>query len=153
MQTNLNDYDTHASWIPAQNQPYTGQYVASQNGGQQFMRPQNPAPTPRPTGQKPKGLLKMPKAQTMTLANKFKKGVTIASIVGFGVFSGLVSLHQVSTTAAQSTQTSSGSSSTNSSNTSPQSSSQNNNNFFNQQGGNTGGTSSSSSTVTGTHTS
>lgn len=155
MQTNINDYDTRPSWIPAQNQPYAGSYVTPQNGGQQFARPQNPAK--RPVGQKPKAPEKMPKARAMDLANKLKRGFAVASIVGFGVFGGLVAMHQVGTTSTQSTQSSSGSSSSNSTNSSS-SSSQNSSNFLNQQGGNTNGTSSSStgsssSTVTGTHTS
>jgi hypothetical protein len=153
MQTNLNDYDTRPSWTPPQNQPYSSQFVTSQNGRPQFALPQNLASTQRPAGQKPKAPEKMPKARAMALANKFKRMLAIASIVGFGAFGGLVALHQVGTTA---TQTSSGSSSSNSSSSSS-SSSQNSNNFLNQQGGNTSGTSSSSSssssTVSGTHTS
>ena len=149
MQTNINDYDTRASRIPPQNQPYS-RFVTSQDGRSQFALPQNLAQTQHPAGQKPRAPEKMPKAREMALANKFKRGFAIASIVGFGAFGGLVALHQVGTTA---TQTSSGSSSSNSSSSS---SSQNSNNFLNQQGGNTNGTSSSSSsssTVSGTHTS
>ena len=167
MQTNQYDYDRRASWMPPQNQPYTGRYVASQDGGQQF----TPQPQPeRPVGQKPAALQKMPKAQAMALADKMKRVLAVASFIGFGAFSGLVAFHQIgSTTTTQSTQNSSGSSSSNSSNSSnssdsssssddTNSSSQSNNNFFNQQGGNTGGSSSSSSsssssTVSGTHTS
>jgi hypothetical protein len=165
MQTNINEYDNRASWIPPQNQPYTSRFVTSQDGEPQFALPQNLAPTQRPAGQKPKAKApeKMPKARAMALANKFKRGFAIASIVGFGAFGGLVALHHVGTTA---TQSSSGSSSSNSSSSS---SSQNSNSFLNQQGGNTNGTSSSSSngsstsssstssssssTVSGTHTS
>src|SRR5579859_3545691 len=151
MQTNLHDYDTRASWTPPQNQPYTGRYVTSPDGRPQFV-PQAPQ---RPTGQKPKGPQKMPKAQAMALADRLKRAVAVASFIGFGTFSGLATLHQVGTTTTQSTQSSSGSSSSNSSNStnSSSSSSQSSNNFLNQQGGNTGGTSSSSSTVSGTHTS
>jgi hypothetical protein len=154
MQTNLNDYDTRASWIPPQNQPYT-RFVTSHDGRSQFALPQHLAQTQRPAGQKPRAPEKMPKARAMALANRLKRGFAIASLVGFGTFGGLVALHQVGTT---STQSSSGSSSTNSSSNSS-SSSQNSNSFLNQQGGNTSGTSSSSSssssssTVGGTHTS
>jgi len=156
MQTNLNDYDRRASWIPPQNQPYNSKFVTSQDGGPQFALPRNLAPTQRPVVQKPKAPEKMPKARAMALANKFKRGLAITSIIGFGAFGGLAALHQVGTTASQS---SSGSSSSNSTNSSSSSSSQNSNSFLNQQGGNTSGTSSSSnsssssSTVTGTHTS
>ena len=89
---------------------------------------------------------KMPKQRVLALANTLKRGLAIASIVGFGTFGGLVAFHQVGTT----TQTSSASSQTKSTS----SSSSNNNNFLNQQGANTNGTSAASSTaVTGTHTS
>jgi hypothetical protein len=161
MQTNINEYDNRASWIPPQNQPYTSRFVTSQDGEPMFALPQNLAPTQRPTGHKPKAPEKMPKARAMALANKFKRGFAIASIVGFGAFGGLVALHHVGTTA---TQSSFGSSSSKSTNSSSSSSSQNSNSFLNQQGGNTNGTSSSSSsgsstssssssTVSGTHTS
>ena len=172
MQTNLHDYDTRASRTPPQNQPYSSRFVTSQDGRPRYAIPQNLAQTQRPVVQKPKAPQKMPKERAMALANRFKRAFAIASIVGFGTFSGLVALHQVgSTTATQSTQSSSGSSSSNSSKSSnssnstnsSSSSSQSSNNFLNQQGGNTGGTSSSSSssssnsssssTVSGTHTS
>lgn len=155
MQTNTNEYDKRASWRPPQQyQPYTGKFVPAQDGRLQYAVPQNLAQTRRPTGQKPQAPEKMPKARAMALANSFKRGFAIASIVGFATLSGLVAWHQVSSTTAQSTQSSSGSSSSNSSN----SSSQNGNGFLNQQGGNTGGSSSSSSsssssTSSGTHTS
>ena len=158
MPNNLHDYNTRPSWTLPQNQPYTGQFATSYDGRQPLPRQQNPAQ--RPVNQKPKAPEKMPKARAMALANKFKRGLTIASFVSFGAFGGLVALHQVGTTTSQSTQStqsSSGSSSSNSTN----SSSQNSNNFLNQQGGNingsssssTGSSSSSSSTVTGTRTS
>ncbi len=164
MQTNLNDYDNRASWMPPQNQPYTSKFVTSQDGGPQFALPRNLAPAQRPVGQKPKAPEKMPKARALALANKFKRGLAITSIIGFGAFGGLAALHQVGTTATQSSSRSSSSNSSNSTNSSSSSSSQNSNGFLNQQGGNTSGTSSSStsssstsssssSTVTGTHTS
>ena len=150
MQTNLNDYDKRASWIPPQNQLYTSRFVTSQDGRSQFALPQHLAQTQRPTGQKPGAPEKMPKARAMALANRLKRGLAIASLVGFGTFGGLVALHQVGTTSTQSSTNSSSNSS---------SSSQNSNSILNQQGGNTSGTSSSStsssssSTVSGTHTS
>jgi hypothetical protein len=161
MQTNLHDYDTRASWTPPQNQPYSSKFVTAQGGRPRYAIPQNLTQTQRPMVQKPKAPQKMPKERAMALANRFKRAFAILSIVGFGTISGLVALHQVSSTTAQSTQSSSGSSSSNSSNSSnsTNSSSQSSNGFFNQQGGNTGGTSSSSSssssssTVSGTHTS
>jgi len=81
------------------------------------------------------------RTEALTLARSLKKWLVVASIVGFGTFSGLVAVHQVGSTASQSTQTSSGSSTTSTSS----STSQKSNNFFNQ-GGNNLGTSTSSST-------
>jgi hypothetical protein len=151
MPTNRNDYDTRPSWALPQNQPYTSQFATPYDGRQPLPRQHNPVQAQRPGNQKPKALEKMPKARAMALANKLKRGLAIASFVGFGTFGGLVALHQVGTT-------STGSSSSKSTNSSS-SSSQNSNTFLNQQGGNTNGTStpttssSSSSTVTGTSTS
>lgn len=150
MQTNQKDYDTRASWVPQQYQPYEGRYASTQGGQQQLPRLQHPGLPQNGVGQKPRAPEKMPKARAMALANRLKRGLAIASFVGFGTFGGLVALHQVGTTTTQSTQSSSSNSS---------SSSQNSNSFLNQQGGNTSGTSSSStsssssSTVSGTHTS
>ena len=147
MPRNLNDNDTRSFWIPPQNQLYTSRFVTSQDGRSQVAQPQHLAQTERPTGQKPKPPAKMPKERAMALANKFKRGLAIASLVSFGTFGGLVALHQVGTTSTQSTQSSSGSSSSNSTSSSS------------QKGGNTSGSSSSSSgsssssTVSGTHTS
>ena len=164
MPTNINDFYRRASWVPPQNQPYAAsRFVAAHNGRPQYALPQNLAQAQRPMAQKPKGPQKMPKERAMDLANRFKRGFAIASIVGFGTLSGLVALHQIgTTTTVQPTQSSSGSSSTNSSSSSnssnsTNSSSQSGGSFFNQQGGNTGGSSSSSSsnssTSSGTHTS
>ena len=151
METYSNNYDTNFPWMPQQNQVYAGEGVTPQVGQQQLSRPQNQGLPQRSSGQKPGVPEKMPKARALALANTLKRWIAVASIVGFGTFSGLVAFHQVGTATSQSTQSSSGSSTTNSTSSS---SSQNSNNFFNQQGGNTGGTSSSSSTtVSGSHTS
>ena len=111
METKLKDYDTRASWTPQQNQLYESRFVTPQAGQQQFARPQNPGPPQHSVGQKPRAPEKMPKARAMALANRLKRGLAIASFVGFGTFGGLVALHQVGTTTSQSTQSSSGSSS------------------------------------------
>ncbi len=181
MQTNQYDYDTRATWMPPQNQPYNGRYVTSPEGRPQYApkaQPQYPAQIQRTAVQKPKAPPKMPKERAMALADRLKRGFAIASILGFGTISGLVAYHQIGATTIQSTQSSSGSSSSNSSSSSSSSnssnssnsssstnsSSQSSNGFLNQQGGNTSGTSSSSSgssstssnsssTVSGTHTS
>ncbi len=120
------------------------------------LQSQNKSMPQRDAGQKPGTQAKMPKARALALANTLKRTLAVASIIGFGMFGGLVAMHQVGTTTTQSTQSTSGSSNTSSNSNS---SSQNSNNFFNQQGGNTSGTSSTSSNstsstpVTGTSTS
>jgi hypothetical protein len=143
METNFKDYDTRASWIPQQNQPYEGGVAMPQGARQQLARPQTQGMPQRVMGlaQKPKLPEKMPKARALALANTFKRWIVVASIVGFGTFGGLVTLHQVGSTATQTSSTTS-------------SSTQSSGSFLQQQGSNNIGTSSSSSTaVSGTHTS
>ncbi len=149
METNLYDYDTTVQWTPQQNPLNKGRFVTVQAGQQELPRPQNPKPPQGAVGQKPRAPEKMPKARTLALARTLKRWVAIASILGFGTFSGLVALHQVGTATSQSTQTSSGSSTTSTSS----SSSQNSNSFLNQGGNNFGTSSSSSTAASGTHTS
>ena len=155
METNPYEYDRIPPWTPQQNQFYQNKPAAALNE-QQLSQSQNQKLPQRGIGQKPGTQVKMPKARALALANTLKRTLAVASIVGFGMFGGLVAMHQVSTTTTQSTQSTSGSSNTSSKSSS---SSQNSNNFLNQQGGNTSGTSSTSSSstsatpVTGTSTS
>jgi cytoskeletal protein RodZ len=151
METNPNEYDI----TPQQNQFHQNKPEAVQ-GEEQLLQLHNQKLPQRSAGQKPGTQAKMPKARTLALANTLKRTLAVASIIGFGMFGGLVAMHQVGTTPTNSTQSTSGSSSTSSKSSS---SSQNSNNFLNQQGGNTSGTSSttssstSSTPVTGTSTS
>ena len=155
METNPYKYDRIPPWTPQQNQFYQNKPAAALNE-QQLSQSQNQKLPQSGVGQKPGTQVKMPKARALALANTLKRTLAVASIVGFGMFGGLVAMHQVSTTTTQSTQSTSGSSNTSSKSSS---SSQNSNNFLNQQGGNTSGTSSTSSSstsatpVTGTSTS
>lgn len=145
METNPQDYDRRASWIPQQNQRYEGSVATPQNGRQQLTRPQSPGQPQRIVGQKPRAPEKMPKTRVLALANTFKRWLAIASIVGFGTFGGLVALHQVGTTTTT-TRTSS--------TTSHTSSSQANKNFLKQGGSNIGSTTpSQTATPTATATS
>ena len=140
METNPYEYDRTSQGTPQQNQLFQYRPAAAQNGQQSVQSHNQKLPD-----QKPGTRAKMPKAQALALVNALKRTLAVASIIGFGIFGGLVAMHQVSTITTQST---SGSSNTSSNSNS---SSQNSNNFFNQQGGNTSGTSSTSSTpVTGT---
>jgi hypothetical protein len=157
METNPYEYDRTSQVTPQQNQVFQNKPVEAQNR-QQSLQPQNQKLPQRGGGQKPGTQVKLPKARTLALANALKRTLAVASIIGFGMFGGLVAMHQVSTTTTttQSTQSTSGSSNTS---TKSNSSSQNSNNFLNQQGGYTSGTSSntssstSSTPVTGTTTS
>jgi len=154
METNPYKYDRTQPWTPQQNQLYQNTPMGPNE--QQLLQSQNQKSLQRGAGQKPGMQAKMPKARVMALANSLKRSLAVASIIGFGMFGGLVAMHQVGNTITQSTQSTSGSSNTSSKSTS---SSQNSNNFFNQQGGNTSGTNSTSSNstsstpVTGTSTS
>src|SRR5947207_7647151 len=155
METNPYEYSRTQPWIPQQNQFYQNKPAAAKNE-QQLSQSRSQKLPQRGIGQKPGTQVKMPKARALALANSLKRLLAVASIVGFGMFGGLVAMHQVSTTTTQSTQSTSGSSNPSSKSSS---SSQNSNNFLNQQGGNTSGTnssstsSSSSTPVTGTSTS
>ena len=154
METNPYEYDRTQPRTPQQNQLYQNRPAEAYN--KHFLQPQNQKLTQRSVSQKTGTQAKMPKARALALANTLKRTLAVASIIGFGMFGGLVAMHQVSTATTQSTQSTSGSSNS-SSNSST--SSQNSNNFLNQQGGNTSGTSSTSSNnttstpVTGTTTS
>jgi hypothetical protein len=154
MEMNPYEYNRTQPWVPQQDQLYP--YKPMAENEQQLKQSQNHKMPQRNVGQKPGTQVKMPKARALALANTLKRTLAVASIIGFGMFGGLVAMHQVNTTTTQSTQSTSGSSNTSSNSNS---SSQNSNNFLNQQGGNTSGTSSTSSNstsstpVTGTSTS
>jgi hypothetical protein len=141
METNPYEYSRTQPWIPQQHQFYQNKLAAAKNE-QQLSQSQSQKLPQHGIGQKPGTQVKMPKARALALANSLKRLLAVASIVSFGMFGGLVAMHQVSNTTTQSTQSTSGSSNTSSKSSS---SSQNSNNFLNQQGGNTSGTSSSTS--------
>jgi len=128
METNPKEYDTR---------PQSGVR-------QQQARPQPKALPQNGVGQQPKKApAKMPKAHVLAMANKLKKGLVIASIMGFGMFGGLATLHQVSTTATANKTTS----------TATQTSSSQNSSNFLKQSGTTTATKTATSTPTPTSTS
>ncbi|MGI9059632.1 MAG: hypothetical protein ACR2H5_13735 [Ktedonobacteraceae bacterium] len=144
METNPKEYDTRSARIPQPNRLYEGKNFSPQGGWQRQARPQ-PSALPQSDGrqQPKKAPTKMPKARVLAMANKLKKGLVIASIMGFGMFGGLATLHQVGTTATTN-KTSSTSAQT--------SSSQNSSNFL-KQSGTTTATKTATSTPTPTPTS
>lgn len=143
METNPKEYDTRSIRMPQPNQFYEGRDFSPQGGWQRQPRPQQTPlsqsgvrqPQPRPqqpvlpqsgVGQpSKKAPAKMPKGRVLAIANKLKKGLVIASIMGFGIFGGLATLHQVGTTAATTT---------NKTTSTQTSSSQNSANFLKQSG-------------------
>lgn len=149
METNPYEYDTNVQWAPQQNEFYEWEFVSAQAPQQQPPRLQNPRAPQSAVGQRLSAPEKMPKARALAVAQSLKRWLVVASMVGFGTFSGLAALHQVGTTASQSTKSSSGSSTTSTSS----SSSQNSNSFFNQGGNNLGSSSSSSTSASGSTTS
>jgi hypothetical protein len=137
METNPYEYDKTVPWIPQQNQLYKGRTVTARTNRHPYSQ-QDYLPQQRGIGQKPKPPERMPKAQTLALVRTFKQWLVVASLVGFGTFSGLAAYHQVGTANKQSNQTSSGPSQ--GIPATPSSS----NGFFDQQGGNNFGSSNSS---------
>ena len=145
METNPYEYDRTVPWVPQQNQRYDGRYFTPRTtqqpvGAARIAQVIAPSPPGVARGPKPRSPERMPKARALALARTLKKWITIASIVCFGTFSGLVALHQVGTTASHTNQSSSKSSQAATATATPSSS----NGFFDQQGGNNFGSSNSS---------
>ena len=122
-------------------------HTRPQSGGRQQQARLQPKALPQNrVGQQPKKApAKMPKARVLAMADKLKKGLVIASIMGFGMFGGLATLHQVSTTASATTNKPSS--------TSTQTSSSQNSSNFLKQSGTTTATKTTTSTATPTPTS
>ena len=96
METNPYEYDRTSPWTPQQNQLFQYRPAAAQNG-QQSLQSQNQK-LPQPLVKSLERRAKMPKARALALANTLKRTLAVASIIGFGMFGGLVAMHQVSTT-------------------------------------------------------
>src|SRR6266700_2631072 len=96
METNPYEYDRIPPWTPQQNQFYQNKPAAALNE-QQLSQSQNQKLPQSGVGQKPGTQVKMPKARALALAITLKRTLAVASIVGFGMFGGLVAMHQVGT--------------------------------------------------------
>ena len=126
MERNPYEYDRAVPWIPQQNRLSEARYI-----------PAHPTPQPaalqyqewqqRVQDQKPKRKERMPKARALELVNVYKNRLIVASLVIFGLLSGLVAFHQVGAAANQGQVNPSQSAPV----TQPS-----NGGFFNQQGGN-----------------
>ncbi len=105
METNQYEFDR----TQQQKQLYPNKPMAE--NVQEIIQAQNQQMPKRNVRQKPGTQAKMPKARAMELANALKRTLAVASIISFGMFGGLVAMHQVGAITTQST---SGSSNTNS---------------------------------------
>jgi len=100
VETNPYEYDSTVPWIPQQNQLHEGRYVSA-HPSQQPSALQNQRLQQRGGDQKRKSPERMPKAQALDLVRVYKKRLVVASLVVFGLLSGLVAYHQVGTTTNQ----------------------------------------------------
>src|SRR5258706_440837 len=158
METNPYEYDSYdksVAWIPQQNQPeppYEGRYVREYTRQKQPSNVQNQRLQPAGKDQKPKAPERMSKARALTLVHKFKKVLVVASILGFGSFSGLAAYHQAITTTSNSASNTQSTPATSSSSNSSSSSSNtsSSNPSSSNTGSNFGSSNSSSSSVSGT---
>ena len=100
MQTNPYEDDRPLAWIPQENQFYEGgsnvvhssqQSLALQNQGVQQKSWRQTSGSPE----------RMPKTQALELVHVYKKRLIVASLVVFGLLSGLVAFHQVGAAANQ----------------------------------------------------
>ena len=91
METNPYEYDRTSQGTPQQNQLFQYRPAAAQNGQQSVQSHNQKLPN-----QKPGTRAKMPKARALALVIALKRTLAVASIIGFGMFGGLVAMHQVS---------------------------------------------------------
>jgi hypothetical protein len=100
METNPYEYDRPLPWIPQENRLHEARYIPARPGHQpsamQYQEWQQ-----RVQDQKPRPQERMPKSRTLELVSLFKKRLIVASLVLFGLLSGLVAYHQVGASANQ----------------------------------------------------
>ncbi len=96
MQTNPYEDDRPLAWIPQENKFYEGGSNMVRSS-QQLAALQYQAWQQRVQDQKPQD--RMPKARALELVQTYKKRKVFASLVVFGLLSGLVAYHQVGTAA------------------------------------------------------
>ncbi len=100
MQNNPYEDDTPLAWIAPQNQFYEREsdkiHSNQAQTSLQYQSDQRTVPV-----QKPQPEPRMPKSQALELVNVYKRRLILASIVVFGLVSGLVAFHQVGAAANQ----------------------------------------------------
>ena len=92
MQTNPYEDDRPLPWIPQQNQFYEGGSNMVRSN-QQPLAQQYQGIQQRGGYQTSKPLERMPKTQALELVNVYKKRLIVASLMVFGLLSGLVAFH------------------------------------------------------------
>ncbi len=100
MQTNPYEDDRPLAWIPQENKFYEGGSNMVRSS-QQLASLQYQEWQQRVQDHKPKPQDRMPKARALELVQTYKKRIVFASLVVFGLLSGLVAYHQVGTAANQ----------------------------------------------------
>src|SRR5579859_860117 len=100
METNPYEYDRPLPWIPQENRLHEARYVPTRLSHQpsvmQYQEWQQ-----RVQDHKPRPQERMPKVRALELVSLFKKRLIVASLVLFGLLSGLVAYHQVGAAANQ----------------------------------------------------
>jgi hypothetical protein len=100
MQTNPYEDERPLAWIPQENQFYERESDKVRSSlkpaSLQYQKRQQRIQNPKPKLQE-----RMPKTQVLELVNVYKKRLIVASLVIFGLVSGLVAFHQVGAAANQ----------------------------------------------------
>jgi hypothetical protein len=127
MQTNPYEDERTIAWVPQESRFYEREsdkvHGSQQPASLHYQEWQQSIQSPRSNIQE-----RMPKTQALELVNVYKKRLMVATLVAFGLVSGLVAFHQVGTTAAQNQVSPSQSA--------PVTQPSNGGGFFDQQGGN-----------------
>lgn len=96
-----NPYDITVPWTPQWTHWTEDRYISTHHGQQRSSILETSMQQLRDGDQKLKQVERMPKAEALALVSTFKKWLIVASLVSFGVFSGLVAYHQTSTVTNQ----------------------------------------------------
>lgn len=100
MQTNPYEDEGSLAWIPQENQFYERE--SDKIRSNQAQAPQQYQSGQRAVqSQRPQQEQRMPKTQALELVNTYKKRLIVASLMVFGLVSGLVAFHQVGAAASQ----------------------------------------------------
>jgi hypothetical protein len=96
-----NPYDITVPWMPEQNQWIEDRSITIRNSQPRPSLLETSIQQLRGEDQKLKRVGRMSKAEALALVSTLKKWLIVASLVSFGVFSGLVAQHQADAVANQ----------------------------------------------------